>query len=547
MLRRVMLIRYLFLAIALVFLLFLPGCQMTDPIPKDGVEPVAGTLETRPNILLIVADDMGYTDIGSFGSEIPTPNLDALAMNGVRFVNFHAAPSCAPTRAMLMSGVTNREAGVAGTVDPVLSDNIAPLPALLQDVGYRTYMAGKWHLGHEPEQSPTARGFDASYALVRAGDNHLGASNFPSDVVAYRENGHVVQLPDNWFSTELYTDKLIELLRDGEGTEQPWFGYLAFTAPHWPLQAPTDWRNRAVGRYDEGYDVLRADRINRTRELGIIPETTSVNDYLGLAPAWESLDSESQRQQARAMELYAAMVENMDFHVGRIVEYLKTSNQFEETVILFFSDNGASGSDSSFRPRTIPRTDWDNSLSNMGNEGSFVAIGRGWAEATTAPYRNVKGSLYEGGTRAAAFLSHDSMPQGGHIDRGYLTVMDVLPTLLEIAGSVHPGIEFQGQPVLPIRGRSFWERAKGNASPVHDDSDVIPWMTSDERAALVQGEWKIVRESAQGVNTDSQSAWKLYHLADDPWESTDLSGLHPQISAELIDLWNTYRAGLGIQ
>jgi arylsulfatase len=542
-----MLIRYLFLAIALVFLLFLPGCQMTDPIPKDGVEPVAGTLETRPNILLIVADDMGYTDIGSFGSEIPTPNLDALAMNGVRFVNFHAAPSCAPTRAMLMSGVTNREAGVAGTVDPVLSDNIAPLPALLQDVGYRTYMAGKWHLGHEPEQSPTARGFDASYALVRAGDNHLGASNFPSDVVAYRENGHVVQLPDNWFSTELYTDKLIELLRDGEGTEQPWFGYLAFTAPHWPLQAPTDWRNRAVGRYDEGYDVLRADRINRTRELGIIPETTSVNDYLGLAPAWESLDSESQRQQARAMELYAAMVENMDFHVGRIVEYLKTSNQFEETVILFFSDNGASGSDSSFRPRTIPRTDWDNSLSNMGNEGSFVAIGRGWAEATTAPYRNVKGSLYEGGTRAAAFMSHDSIPQGGHIDRGYLTVMDVLPTLLEIAGSVHPGIEFQGQPVLPIRGRSFWERAKGNASPVHDDSDVIPWMTSDERAALVQGEWKIVRESAQGVNTDSQSAWKLYHLADDPWESTDLSGLHPQISAELIDLWNTYRAGLGIQ
>ena len=544
MLRRVILIRYPFLAIALAFLLFLPGCQITDPIRKDDVEPVARTLETRPNILLIVADDMGYTDIGSFGSEIPTPNLDALAMNGVRFVNFHAAPSCAPTRAILMSGVTNREAGVAGTVDPVLSDNIAPLPALLQDAGYRTYMAGKWHLGHEPEQSPTTRGFDASYALVRAGDNHLGTSNFPSDVVAYRENGHVAQLPDNWFSTELYTDKLIELLRDGEGTEQPWFGYLAFTAPHWPLQAPTDWRDRAVGRYDEGYDVLRADRINRTRELGIIPETTSVNDYVGIAPAWESLDSESQRQQARAMELYAAMVENMDFHVGRIVEYLKTSNQFEETVILFFSDNGASGSDSSFRPRTIPRTDWDNSLSNMGHEGSFVAIGRGWAEATTAPYRNVKGSLYEGGTRAAAFMSHDSIPQGGNIDNGYLTVMDVLPTLLEIAGSVHPGIEFQGQPVLPIRGRSFWERAKGNAAPVHDDSDIIPWMTSDERAALVQGEWNIVRESAQGVNTDNQSAWKLYHLADDPWELTDLSALRPEIAATLIALWNDYRAEL---
>ena len=529
---------------ALLFPLLLLACQPTNPLDEHALESIAGTSETRPNILLIVADDMGYTDIGSFGSEIPPPHLDTLAMSGVRFVNFHAAPSCSPTRAMLMSGVTNREAGVAGTVDPVLSNNVAPLPALLHDAGYRTYMAGKWHLGHEPEQSPTARGFDASYALVRAGDNHLGTSNFPSDIVAYRENGHVVDLPDNWFSTELYTNKLIELLRAGEGAEQPWFGYLAFTAPHWPLQAPSDWRDRAVGRYDAGYDVLRATRINRTRELGIIPETTSVGDYVGIAPAWESLDPESQRQQARAMELYAAMVENMDFHVGRIVEYLKTSNQFEETVILFFSDNGASGSDSSFRPRTIPRTDWDNSLSNMGHEGSFVAIGRGWAEATTAPYRNVKGSLYEGGTRAAAFMSHDSIPQGGNIDNGYLTVMDVLPTLLEIAGSVHPGIEFQGQPVLPIRGRSFWERAKGNAAPVHDDSDIIPWMTSDERAALVRGEWKIVRESAQGVNTDNQSAWKLYHLAEDPWESTDLSGLHPQILAELIDLWNIYRAGL---
>ncbi len=167
------LIRYPSLAAALVSMVFLSSCQITNSIPEYGSKGIPDTSKTRPNILLIVADDMGYTDIGSFGSEIPTPSLDALAMNGVRFANFHAAPSCAPTRAMLMSGVTNREAGVTDSVEAVLSNNIAgPLPALLQDAGYRTYMAGKWHLGHEHEQSPTARGFHASYALVRAGDNH---------------------------------------------------------------------------------------------------------------------------------------------------------------------------------------------------------------------------------------------------------------------------------------------------------------------------------------------------------------------------------------
>ncbi len=343
----------------LVLLLSLSCAETGTTVDSD---EASGPAATRPNILLIVADDMGYTDVGSFGSEIATPNLDELAFGGIRFTSFHAASSCGPTRAMLMSGATSREAGVSGPA-AVLSHDVAPLPALLRDAGYHTYMTGKWHLGHEAEQSPAARGFESSFALVRAGDNHLGASNFPDDVVAYRENGEpIAQLPEDWFSSQMYTDKLLEYIQANEGDGTPWFGYLAFTAPHWPLQVPDDWRDRYGGRYDEGYDVLREQRAARAGDLGILPDGFDLEQYQGIAPPWTSLDDDSRQVLTRSMELYAAMLENMDLHVGRVLEYLEASNQLENTVVLFFSDNGASGSDSTFRPTTIPRTDFDSSL-----------------------------------------------------------------------------------------------------------------------------------------------------------------------------------------
>ena len=196
----------------------------------------------------------------------------------------------------------------------------------------------------------------------------------------------------------------------------------------------------------------------------MFPEALELEGFRGRAEAWDALDEESKRINIRSMEIYAGMVENMDFHIGRVVDYLKASRQYENTVILFFSDNGASGSDASFRTVTIPRTDTDSSLPNMGREGSFVAIGRGWAEAATAPYRDVKGSLHEGGTLAAAFVTHSSVAEPGGVDRSYLTMMDVLPTLLDIAGTRHPGVDFHGREVLPIRGRSFWARVRGSRS-----------------------------------------------------------------------------------
>lgn len=521
------------------------GNQATGEAPEAGPETSApapaASPDTRPNILLIVVDDMGYTDVGSFGGEIPTPNLDALAMEGLRFTNFHAAPNCAPTRAMLMSGTTNAEAGVIRLDEPVRTD-VANLPERLRAAGYQTFMAGKWNLGIAPEDGPAARGFDASFALMKAGDNHLGASLFPGNPPAYEgyfthlENGEPAELPLGWFSSRLYTDKLIEYLQVHAREGQPWFGYLALTAPHWPLQVPEDWLDRYAGRYDEGYDALRDSRYRRAAELGIFPQDLTLEGFAGQAESWEALTPERRALYARAMEIYAAMVENMDMHVGRVLDFLRVSGQFENTVILFASDNGAPPEDLDFQPRTIPRTDTDSSLANLGREGSFTAIGPGWSEAAMAPYRDLKGSLYNGGTLVPAFIRHGDVAAAGGLDRTYLTFMDILPTLLEIAGQSAPGTNFQGREVYPVRGRSFWDLVTGLSGSVHDAGESVPWMTAN-RAALVRWPMKVVANSNP---IEEQARWELFDLEADPGERRDLSGEFPELTAELSELWLEY-------
>lgn len=544
--------------LAVVLSIVLAGCQPADgpgapaggnqaqgEAPEAGPETSAPAPavppDTRPNILLIVADDLGYTDVGSFGGEIPTPNLDALAMEGLRFTNFHAAPNCAPTRAMLMSGTTNAEAGVI-RLDEAVRTDIANLPERLRAAGYQTFMAGKWNLGIAPEDGPAARGFDASFALMKAGDNHLGPSVFPGNPPAYEgyfthlENGEPAQLPEGWFSSRLYTDKLIEYLQVHSREGQPWFGYLALTAPHWPLQVPEDWIDRYAGRYDEGYDAVRESRYRRAAELGIFPQDLTLEGFTGQAEPWEALTPERRAYYARAMEVYAAMVENMDMHIGRVLDFLRVSGQFENTVILFASDNGAPPEDLDFQPRTIPRTDTDSSLANLGREGSFTAIGPGWSEALTAPYRGLKGSLYNGGTLVPAFIRHGDVAAAGGLDRTYLTYMDILPTLLEVAGQATPGTIFNGREVQPVRGRSFWVLATGRAGGVREAGESVPWMTVN-RAALIRWPMKVVANSNPILE---QAGWELFDLEADPGERVDLSARQPELTAELAGRWLEY-------
>jgi arylsulfatase len=520
-----------------------------------------------PNILLIVADDMGYSDLGSFGGEIPTPNLDALADTGIRLANFHAAPVCAPARAMLLSGMDNHEAGIgsmnlkrdfdngvepsrdhAGYGQPgyegYLSYRVAALPEILRDAGYHTYMAGKWDLSRAlvEEHNPAGRGFESSFVqttgtalhlLPADGGAHGGISR--ADPLIYRENWDVVtELPSDYFSTEFFTNKLIEYIDANNGDGQPFFGYLALSAPHWPLQAPADWRDRYAGQYAQGYDVIRDRRVSRAQEIGMLPAAPEMQNYQRQSVPWASLSEDERAEQERLMELYAAMMGNLDSHVGRLLDYLRETNQLENTFVLFMSDNGASGS----IPPSMARG-FDNSLDNMGDRDSFVEYGRGWAEAAMAPFRGVKSSMAEGGVRAAAIASHGSIADPGGISQAYLTMQDVMPTLLELAGAEHPGDRYLNRPVLPMRGKSFLEHLRGAEESVHGSSETIGWELSGARA-LVRGDWKLL------WLTDQEPGWELFNLRDDPYERNDLAAARPELTRELIGLWYDYAEDVGV-
>ena len=516
----------------------LMACQGSDPAVEQEV--------ARPNILLIVADDMGYTDVGFFGAEIATPNLDELAFAGLRFTNFHVGSSCSPTRAMLMSGVTNREVGVSGPA-AVLADNVATLPALLRDAGYHTYMAGKWHLGHQPRHSPTARGFESSFALVRAGDNHLGASNYPDEDVAYRENGEPIEnLPDGWFSSELYTDKLIEHIRANESDGVPWFGYLAFTAPHWPLQLPEDWIDRYAGRYDDGYDVVRASRVARARELGVLPDGLDLEDFQGAAPAWVDLDGESQQTYARAMELYAAMVENLDHHVGRLLDYLREIGEYDDTLIVFLSDNGAEPGDRG--PTGMDRRDQEwfserfpaRSFARWGKEGSFIEYGPAWAQVSMVPFRLFKGTQAEGGIRSPLILSGVGVETRKSVTDALLHVTDLAPTFLELAKVPHPR-QFQERSVAPLQGSSLLPLLSGRWRERNGPNEWLGMAFAGDRAVR-RGDWKLVWMPPPF----GAGKWRLYRLDRDPAELFDRAEEEEDKMAEGLELWEEYARANGV-
>ena len=541
---------------------FLAACGAASPGITDTLPP-----DPRPNVLLIVADDLGFNELGAWGSEISTPNLDALAFGGLRFTNFHAAPSCAPARAMLLSGTSNHRAGVGsmaikraydGGTEPDpdvtglglpgyeghLSARVAALPEILQAAGYHTYMTGKWDLGRalEAAHMPARRGFESSFILTTGTSVHLG---FPdrnasggvqrADPLPYQEDGApVTELPENFFSTTMFTDKLIEYIDENRGDGRPFFAWLSYTAPHSPIQAPDDWREKYAGRYAEGYGAVRDRRFARTRELGIFPAALDLSRYESAAPDWETLSDAERATQARVMELYAAMLENLDHHIGRVVAYLDETQQLENTVILFMSDNGAAGGGIPTGTYFTP----DDSLDNMGRYDSWVNYGRGWAEAATAPLRETKGSLAEGGTRVAAFVSHSSIAAPGALDHGYLTFMDVAPTILELTGTEAPDGSFQGRDVIPITGRSFWGRAQGASAPVYGTRDPVASELHGHRA-LVRGDWKILMAGPS-------ARWELFHLSDDPGETTDLANERPELLADLVSDWGQFAADHGV-
>ena len=545
----------------------------TLPVVAPAASPAATAKATvRPNFLVIVADDLGWSDLGSFGGEIATPNLDALALAGVRFTGFHTAPTCSPTRSMLMSGVDNHEAGL-GTMaetqtdatrgapgyEGYLNDRVASIAELLHAGGYRTVMSGKWHLGLTPDREPKARGFERSFALLQGLSNHFGADQNPAWRDAglaptYRADGQPAELPKGTFSADYFADRLIGFLDDGAraGDDRPFFAYLPFTTPHWPMQAPDETIAIYKGRYDAGYEALRDARLARQKQLGLIP-ADAVPHEVELARPWAALNPTERALEARKMEVYAAMVDRMDQNVGRVIAELRKLGRYENTVILFFADNGPEGSviDSPGFSRDLPpdpKLGIDNSLANIGKATSYVGYGPGWAQANSAPSWLVKGYTTEGGIRPVAFATGSGVAGGGRIAKGNLDVRDVAPTLLDLAG-LHQPASYAGHPILPYEGHSLRPVLAAQTDGVRPAGETLGYELFFRRA-LRKGDWKAVYLPKGGTGYTrkgiGEGRWQLFDVVRDPGETRDLAQAEPARLQELVAAYDSYARSKGV-
>jgi arylsulfatase len=487
----------------------------------------------RPNFLILVADDMGFSDLSSYGGEIATPILDQLARDGVRFTEFYVSPTCSPTRSMLLSGTDMHVAGLGNMenllapnqlgqpgYEGVLNEQVVTVASLLRDGGYHTYMAGKWHLGYEPDEVPHARGFERDFSLLE-------------------------KLPGDFYSTKTYTDKMIEYIGSNRGDGQPFLAYMAYTAPHGPLHVPDDWLRRYDGRYDVGWDAVKEVRFKRMQELGIIDEGVERAPRLWYTPRSADLTPAVNSMLGRKMELYASMVEYLDKDIGRLFDYLKEIGEYDNTVIIFFSDNGAEGNDLramlSGRPGTQgylhgARNFAEDSPLMWGRKGTYPEYGVGWATVSMAPFRLYKGLLSEGGIRSPLIISGPGVEGDGSLNKSaVLHVMDIAPTMLELAGIRHPDT-FEGRDVLPMAGKSWVSMMAGDVASPRGPDDWLGFEFIGQRA-LRQGDWKLLSLHEPWGRTED---WQLFNLAEDPAELRDRSAEEPAKKAELLAAWDAY-------
>lgn len=523
-------------------------------------------LKQQPNILLIVADDLGFTDLGAFGGEINTPNLDAIALEGLRFTNFHTASTCSPTRSMLLSGTDHHLAGLGSMAEAIrpeqkgqpgyegyLNDQVAALPELLQDDGYYTVLSGKWHLGLTPERFPARRGFERSFTLLPGAANHYAfEADIPEEEIPgllkvtrglYAENDeYVTSIPEDFYSSDYFTERLLGYLQDDTQRQgRPFFAYLPFSAPHWPLQAPREDIEKYHGKYDAGPEELRQKRLERARELGLVSAEATIHPVLAKTKFWDELSDAEKQQSARTMEVYAAMVDRLDQNVGRVIQHLKDTGEYDNTLIIFLSDNGAEGAQLEALPvfgpdlSTVIAQYYDNALDNIGNGNSYVWYGEHWAQASTAPSRLYKAHTSEGGIRTPAFIKYAGVERQQGISHEFLTVMDWLPTLLDVLQIQHPGTQYKGRELVPLRGKSILPYLNQQQERIHDADHITGWELFGQKA-LRKGDWKALFIPAP----NGPNKWQLYNLAEDVGETDDLAEQYPEKLHELLEDWKVY-------
>ncbi|TCC32139.1 arylsulfatase [Kribbella sindirgiensis] len=510
----------------------------------------------RPNVLIILVDDMGYSDIGCFGGEIGTPNIDGLAGNGVRLTNFYNTARCSPSRASLLTGLHPHQTGVAELVNNdgpggypgSLTEHCTTLSETFRAAGYHTHMTGKWHLSNErerPDRSwPTRRGFERFWGTISGAGSyfqtttlHDGETPVPVDDLG----------PDFYYTDEIGTHAA-SAIRDAADDERPFFGYVAFTAPHWPLHAKDSDLAETRGLFDEGWDVLRTRRRQRQLDAGICAADATLDRRDPDVPAWD--DEPEQKWQLERMEAYAAQVRAMDRAVGTILTALDDTAQRENTIVLFLSDNGGCAEELRSDPEgadrfrrhhlIIPPSAPDGTPMRVGNSpeirpgtaDTYTSYGQAWANLSNTPFRLYKRWVHEGGIATPLIVSWPAGDlTGGVIDAPH-QLTDIAPTLLEATGVPAP-TERSGRRVPALPGVSMLELLHGGSAVEHD----LFWEHIGN-AAIRSGRWKLVREFG--------GPWELYDLAVDRSESNDQAADHPERVADLAARWQSWADEVGV-
>lgn len=524
--------------------------------------------DARPNLVIIVADDMGYGDIASFGSEIRTPNLDRLAAEGTKFTNFHVGAACSPTRSMLMTGVDNHLAGLGNMLEIQadnqfgkpgyeghLNDRVVTIARRLRDAGYHTYMVGKWHLGGTKDTIPHARGFEKTFALMESGaDNYVEMPYMPIyKAVHYFENGKPVKLPtENYYSSDFYTNRIIENIEEHRKDGKPFLAYVAYQAVHYPHQVPIEFIEKYDGVYDAGYEAIRRQRLARQKEMGLVSAEVELDTKLDkmdfpqleIAP-WDGLTDEEKKFNIRRMQTYAGMADNMDGNIGKILAYLEKVGEADNTLVLFFSDNGADPNQVPMAPGYRPwyeqhyrytyMSDYKGDFTLMGQKGSYADYGPGWAAVANAPTSYYKTFSTEGGIRSPFLAWFPGKIPAGKTSTSFAFIKDVAPTLLEVAGVPKGGDTYEGKKVHPITGTSMWSALRGESKQVHSASENIGYELAGS-SAIFRGRHKLV----QNLPPKGTGGWELYDTVADPSEIHDLAKKNPELVKELEAAYASY-------
>ena len=508
----------------------------------------------QPNIVLILADDLGFTDIAPYGSEISTPSLTALANEGLRFTNYHTAASCAPARAMLLTGVDNHRAGVSNipeAIPPdqsafdnyqgVLGNNVVTVASLLEGAGYHTYMAGKWHLGKERHQLPSRRGFKRTVAMADTGaDNWEQKPYIPIYKKAnWFADGEEMELPEDFYSSRFLIDKTIEFIDSNRNDGRPFFAYVPFQAVHIPVQAPQDFIDRYMGVYDAGWERLRQDRLAKAVGLGVVAEGTEMVD-MSTTQDWDALPDDRKRYEAKRMAVYGGMIEAMDFHIGRLIEHLKATGQYENTLLIFTSDNGTEVSGPADPGRVqaqvfIRNQGYTSEYETLGLKGSFNSISPSFASASASPLAFYKFYAGEGGLRVPLIIAGQSVLNKGELNHALSHVTDITPTILSVAGVKAPDGRFGGRPIEAMIGRDLMPIIRGDVERVYAEDETIGYEVGGN-AALFRGDYKIVMN--RGPVGDGQ--WHLYNIVSDPGETEDLADAMPERMQVMLRAYQQY-------